>query len=429
MEELLLVNYLLSTKDWSVIVDNNITEVDFNNKPVFRYLQKYYESYKTIPDAATFLTSFPDYDIVEVNDPKESIIDNFIFKSKLNSTISIFNNVKNTVVSGKADIDHSILDTLITKSIDNLQAALSRSQKLNYHTGSELRKLFEDKVLDIQTNKDKNIYPTGFNWLDNNKDGRIGWDKEDDLVFIGGRPGTGKSMILCAWAVEQIIRGKNVAFYEGEMSTYMTLSRMLSCFSVKFDNAHNGLSVNDFCARNSHLDEILEGFFNTPEYGNLSISTPETFGSYPTVNQLETFAKSSNADILIVDQITLLTDIERGKGLWEQETNLARQLKALQSKLQIPVLIAGQLNKSAEEKDTITLGSVYGSDGPAQFCSKVFFITRKIDATNEITLTLFKNRNGIDRIPQLYKVDYSKCSFEEIDADASENAGLGEDVF
>ena len=75
MIQLQFLNYVLASKDYSIIQDNNITpEYFIEYEDEFKFIQNHYETYKNVPDTETFLSNFNDFDLLEVSESEKYLV-------------------------------------------------------------------------------------------------------------------------------------------------------------------------------------------------------------------------------------------------------------------------------------------------------------------------------------------------------------------
>ena len=80
MVQLQLLNKVLQTKDISIITENNLTSEYFlEYEDEFLFLQNHYETYKVTPDIETFISKFPEFEQLIVNETDRYFIDTFMF--------------------------------------------------------------------------------------------------------------------------------------------------------------------------------------------------------------------------------------------------------------------------------------------------------------------------------------------------------------
>ena len=76
MIQLQTLNWILDTKDSSMLLMNNINEEFFSDyKEEYKFICDHLNEYGSIPDKLTFLDKFPNFDIVEVNESSDYLVD------------------------------------------------------------------------------------------------------------------------------------------------------------------------------------------------------------------------------------------------------------------------------------------------------------------------------------------------------------------
>ena len=181
--QLQVLNKILQTKDFSLVELNNLTEdFFFNYKAEFNYIKNHFDKYGTIPDKLTFINVFPEFDIIEVDEPDNYLIEQ-LYKDYNSSYIATkFNKIKTLIESDKTD---EAVDYLV-KSVDNLhQGSAIQSHDLFQDTSRY------DRYLERVANHDKYYISTGFKELD-----AIigGLDCENENMVIAARTGIGKCL-------------------------------------------------------------------------------------------------------------------------------------------------------------------------------------------------------------------------------------------
>ena len=76
MVSLQIISKILATKDSSIITDNMLTEDFFiGYKDEYRFIIQHEKEYGSVPDKATFLSKFPDVELVEVTESDRYLVD------------------------------------------------------------------------------------------------------------------------------------------------------------------------------------------------------------------------------------------------------------------------------------------------------------------------------------------------------------------
>ena len=73
-----VLNYILNTKDSSLIILNRLDDSFFPNyKNEWNYIVNHFNTYGVIPDKESFLNSFPDFDLINVNELLQYLVDEY----------------------------------------------------------------------------------------------------------------------------------------------------------------------------------------------------------------------------------------------------------------------------------------------------------------------------------------------------------------
>ena len=102
MIQLQFLNKVLDTKDASLIVINNLTEEYFSDYiGEFRYIKTHLDTYGNVPDKESFLSKFPDFDVVSVSETNSYLIDELYQDRNKRFLAKTFNNVRKLLNDGK----------------------------------------------------------------------------------------------------------------------------------------------------------------------------------------------------------------------------------------------------------------------------------------------------------------------------------------
>ena len=90
-----VLNKILQNKDYSFITLNNLTvDYFFNYKAEYEFIKTHYDMYHVVPDRLTFLNSFPDFTIQDVNEPDNYLIEQLYNDYNQSYLASRFNGIK-----------------------------------------------------------------------------------------------------------------------------------------------------------------------------------------------------------------------------------------------------------------------------------------------------------------------------------------------
>lgn len=153
--------------------------------------------------------------------------------------------------------------------------------------------------------------PTGIPKLDELTNG---WLWGEELVVITGRTNVGKSWMAEYFATVAFNLGYKILFYSGEMSReiigfrFDTLNKHFSNSGL-LNGAHT-LGKKPDTDGGSYLEEDYENYINQlSQKSGFVVVTPDDFnGRKPNVEEIKELAIKHSADLIIVDQLSLMSD-------------------------------------------------------------------------------------------------------------------------
>lgn len=416
MIQLQFLNYLLSSGDSSLIFSNNLNKEFFSDYPKeYDYIVKHIKEYGNVPDLVTFLDEFPKFDVTEVSESPDYLINKLYKDKNTRALVDIFNEVKDSLVAD--DIDKA-METYLN-SIDKMTQA-KRIDSIDILKDTSRYEAYLERC----DNFDKYFVKTGFKELDEIIGG---WDREEELATIVARSNQGKSWILFKCAVAAVEQGLNVGLYSGEMSERKVGYRVDTLIS---NISNTAITKGNRSVQNQYkkyLDELPNRF-----KGSLRILTPNMIDGPAGVSALRAFIERDKLDILFIDQHSLLEDDRRARQPFEKAANISRDLKNLQTLKKIPIIAVSQQNRTSTENG-VGLEHVAQSDRIAQDSTIVIFFEQK-DGT--MTMHLIKSRDSANMKDLKYNINLDNGTFiyvpeteeDEIDEDIQVE-DLEEDIF
>ena len=404
MVSLQILNKIISTKDISIIIDNNLT-IDYflEYEDEYSFIKEHFDNYKNVPDTETFINKFPDFELLEVNESDRYLVDAIREEYLYSKSVPVIKKAAELLKSDSNEASRYLQSELV-----NLTPNYTTPYVDIIHSNSRVE-MFEDK----SNNKDRWFIPTGFEELD---DIIYGWQCGEEFVVIFARTGIGKSWVLVktvqhAWEI-----GKNVGYVSPEMSA--------DKIGYRFDTLNNHFS-NMALVRGDKskvsIDEYRQYNEKLAEHNNsILVSTPMDFNKQVTVGKLRTFVQANNLDMLAIDGITYMTDerYKRGDNKTTSLTNISEDLMALSCELKIPILVVVQSNRGGTEKDTPDLEDIRDSDGIAHNATKVISLNQKEEA---LVMKIKKNRDGKigDKLTYLWDIDLGEFTWMPGDCDSA----------
>ena len=391
------INYIIETKDTSLITLNNLNVKYFSDYGTeWKFIENHIRDYGCPPDKETFINVFPDFEIINVKEPPSYLITELCKDYQTRQLASAFTDVRKELMSGNTEaavnIYKKIEETLTTgvaiRSIDLI------------HDTSRFN-VYEEKT----KNYDKFYVSTGFEELDNILGG---WDRTEDLATIIARSGQGKTWVLIKCAEAAAKRGLTVGLYSGEMSEDKV--------GYRFDTLAGHISNRGLTHGNASVfSEYKDYLKSLPEKykGTIKVLTPASINGPAGVRALRAFIEKDKLDILMVDQHSLLEDDRGATNPVEKAANISKDLKNLQVLKKIPIIAVSQMNRTKNEDNSelIDLAQISQSDRIGQDSTVVIGVTRDKKDESLFRLQVVKARDGGSKKPLSYIVDLDTGTF------------------
>lgn len=165
-----------------------------------------------------------------------------------------------------------------------------------------------------------------------------------DLIVIGGRPCMGKTALMISLALNIAEQGIPVLFYSYEMSETQLVRRILTNRAkIESYKIERGSLAGEDWERMLHASNNVSGF---PLFiGNCESSKIEEF-----CRQIAADVESTQAKIVFIDYVQLLTSAEKYQNRYEEVAACTRILKNLARQLNIPIIVGSQINRNPEHR-------------------------------------------------------------------------------
>ncbi|GAA1590766.1 replicative DNA helicase [Actinomadura kijaniata] len=251
----------------------------------------------------------------------------------------------------------------------------------------------------------------------------LGGFRPGQLITIGARPGTGKSVLATDIARHAAIRqGVPVLFSSVEMPREEIIQRIISA-EARVLLTH---------VRAGTLDE--EEWTRVAAMTDRVATAPLVIDDTPTVTldtlraSLRRMARRTDvgaAGLVVVDYLQLLRATGRAENRQVEVSQLSRGLKLIAREFQIPVVMLAQLNRGPEARvDKVPAVSDLRESGAVEQDSDVVILIHREDMydkesprSGEADLIVGKNRNGPTAIATLaFQGHYSRFTSMAKDA-------------
>ena len=230
----------------------------------------------------------------------------------------------------------------VSESVQGLmfEATSQRAKRGLSHISTDMAKYLEVLTDRFENPVEVSGMPTGYRDLDKILNGL----KPQQLVIVAGRPGMGKTALQIGMCdMMSVNRGKRGAFFSLEMSKTELIDRVIGRrISVNLQNLQRGKLTQDEQSR----------FYQ--EYGRVSqapIFITDVPGMTPAAIRSECLKQMAETglDYVLIDYLQLII-VPGGVSRYEQVSTAARSMKNLAKELDVPVILASQLNRSLEAR-------------------------------------------------------------------------------
>ena len=397
MVDIQIISKVLNTGNIEIIVHNGLNSDYFPNySEEFKFLLNHYKQFNKVPDKETFLSNFPDFNIIQVQEADAYLLDKISEEYLYNRSVPVLKRVEELIQNDSR------------KAIEYLQQELPfLTSKLRLQA-KDIVKDSDERIAELEKRKDgKYFITTGFKELDN---ALMGWQRGEDLVTVMGRTNQGKSWCLLKFLEEAWKNNYRVGLYSGEMSTTQV--------GFRFDTIYNNFSNTVLTKGSQDIEKYKEYIADLKQKNSFFVITPEDMGGSCTITKLEAFIQKYKLDILGVDQYSLMEDenFKPGQPLRMKYDNISKGLFLLSCKYKIPVLAAVQANRASVTKDKKSkaegpkLEHISEADAIAHNSSRVIAM-RQDDGKLEFEIV--KNRIGGRNGKYLYRwlIDTGKFEY------------------
>ena len=398
MTDLQILSRVLNNQDISLIRENNLDATYFvEYEDEFKYIQQHYNEYGQTPDKVTFLSKFPDFEIIVVEESDKYLIDTIREEHAYTVAAPVINRIAELMQE-----DTYAAFEYLQSQLPTLFA--TTSQSIGVDIIAQAQERYEEYKA-MAENPEEYFIQTGFEQLDELLGG---WHKGEELVVLFARTGMGKSWVLIKMLEHAWKMGSRVALLEPEMSASKTGFRFDTIFNHFSNKAlTRGKKVD---AYDNYIDKLQES--NVP----FIVAHPKDFNRKVSISKLKTWIVDNKFDIVAIDGISYLMDErkERGDSITTQLTHISEDLMELSIELGIPIIVIAQSNRGGTITEEPELDNIRDSDGIAYNASVVISVAQ-IKDTDLVTLAVKKSRNGENNVKYRYhwNIDTGEFVYEE----------------
>lgn len=229
---------------------------------------------------------------------------------------------------------------------------------------------------------------------------------QGDFVIIGATTGAGKSGFMLN-LMNDLMNRYQCIYFNMEMSKSTIYKRLIS---IKAD-----IPIDDILSPKSdyQLNNINVA---KQEIENAKIIVEHKANDIKQIKNIIMKYKDKNRHtVLFVDHLGL-TRTDNTKSLYEQATEVAKQLRQICLEYDCTIISASQLNRGAYQSDELSLSMLKDSGELENSASKVILLYKKNkeDKKSNMIINIAKNRDGIQDVNIEMEYDRQKQIFKEV---------------
>lgn len=306
---------------------------------------------------------------------------------------AVCNHYKKTAVDAilnRLELSEGIIDSQVERLIADLELLNGEDESEGF-TVAELAEKYEGEYFN---DKEKDILFLDIEQLDALTGGWQG----GDVIYLGARPGTGKSAMAMEWAEIFARQGKKVYYYNLEMQNAACFERAVA--------AKSGIEITrirratKFC--NDEQERYQKAIAELKKQNGIKIITGGR-----RISDIRSDVRKNRPNLVIIDYLQLVTCDDRYKGNRTMEVSqISHDIKNIATTFGIPVLCLCQLSRAVDSRrdHKPMLSDLRESGDLEQDASIVYFLynTNEEDRS-EKTLVTAKSRQGtLGEVPMIF---------------------------
>lgn len=370
----------LQTGNIDLLEDNQLTEEYFvGYEDEYNFIVDHFNEYGNTPDKATFLSKFPDLELVQVEESDRYLVDSIREQYLYYQAVPIVQQVAKLLkTDANAAAEYMIQATKELHPNYNLGGVNIIAQAIDRY----------NEFVERKQNQNEWFFTTGFPELD---DIIHGIQRGEELFVIFARTNQGKSWILEKICTHIWQIGYNVGYISPEMGA--------NSIGFRFDTLYKQIDNRGLMWGNGDVNEVeYKAYIDelAKKENAFIVATPNDFDKRITITKLRNWIKKYKLDAVAIDGITYLSD-ERGKrgdNKTTSLTNISEDLMSLSMEMKVPILTVVQANRGGvvdkDSQDLPELDTVRDSDGISHNASIVLALRQTKD--NDLLIQIQKGR-------------------------------------
>lgn len=400
-----LLGSIIHVRDLSPLFERNVSDAwfpDEEDKRVWTFLRSHFAKYAECPSVEVVKANFPTYQIHELTDSVDYLLDDLVDKRRKNSITATIRTAVEEIQNNK---DHESALMVIQGGIVRLEEeGLNKTSDVNLVQTTESR--WDDYIF-RKNNPGLLGVATGFPTIDAVTNGL----QKGQLIVVVATPKTGKSTLALQIANNIHKQGLSPMFQSFEMTNREQQDRY---DSMRAQVSHNRLITGSL---NSEEEKRYKESLDKMSEDEANFWLVDSAHGI-TVSAIQSKVQTLQPDVIFIDGVYLMMDEQTGESNTPQAlTGITRSLKRLAQRMNKPVVITTQALNWKTKKGKVSTDSIGYSSSFLQDADVVFGLEREdenVDDTRILKVMAARNSGNVEASLMW---DWASGMFREMSSD------------
>jgi replicative DNA helicase len=400
-----LLSSVIRVRDLSPLFERNISDAwfpDEEDRRVWSFLRSHFAKYAECPSLEVVQANFPAYQLQELTDSVDYLLDDLLDKRRKNSISSTLRLAVEEIQNNK---DHESALMVMQGGIVRLEEeGLNKTSDVNLIQTTDSR--WEDYVF-RKNNPGLLGVATGFPTIDAVTNGL----QKGQLIVVVATPKTGKSTLALQIANNVHKQGLSPMFQSFEMTNREQQDRY---DSMRAQVSHGRLITGSL---NPDEEKRYKESLETMASDSANFWLVDSAHGI-TVSAIQSKVQTLQPDVIFIDGVYLMMDEQTGESNTPQAlTGITRSLKRLAQRMNKPVVITTQALNWKTKKGKVSTDSIGYSSSFLQDADVVFGLEREdenVDDTRILKVMAARNSGNVEASLMW---DWASGMFREMNGD------------
>jgi replicative DNA helicase len=400
-----LLGSVIRVRDLSPLFERNVSDAwfpDEEDRRVWTFLRSHFAKYAECPSLEVVQANFPAYQVQEITDSVDYLLDDLLSKRRKNSITSTLRTAVEEIQNNQ---NHESALMVMQSGIVRLEEeGLNQTSDVNLIQTTESR--WEDYIF-RKNNPGLLGVATGFPTIDAVTNGL----QKGQLIVVVATPKTGKSTLALQIANNIHKQGLSPMFQSFEMTNREQQDRY---DSMRAQVSHNRLITGSLNAEEeTRYKKSLETMAEDKSDFWLVDSAHGI-----TVSAIQSKVQTLQPDVIFIDGVYLMMDEQTGESNTPQAlTGITRSLKRLAQRMNKPVVITTQALNWKTKKGKVSTDSIGYSSSFLQDADVVFGLEKEDESVDDTRILKVMAARNSGNVEASLMWDWASGMFREMSSD------------